>query len=175
MSVLGHVAIGLVAARRLRATGDQGNLSRRMLAFSALALLPDIDLLLGAIAPSLPLLAHRGATHSIVFAIGVGGAISLAIRARGRARAAAWGLLAGALVMSHALMDSVGDSPVGVALLWPFSNARFLGPWHVLPNPTLEMFSSGDLSTLVLEFVIFLPVWLYAFRPRRWSDPGARG
>lgn len=168
MSVLGHVAIGVATARRITPAGDQGKLSWRMAVFSMLALLPDIDLALGAVARSMPLLDHRGATHSIAVAVGVGGAIALVIRVQGRQNAAAWGIVACALVASHGLLDSLGDSDLGVALLWPFSDVRLLAPWHPLPNPSLPgMFSSSGLATLAIEFLVLLPFWLYAFLPRR--------
>jgi inner membrane protein len=168
MSLLGHVAIGVATARGV-APADQPtkNLAARMFAFSTLALLPDVDFLLDDLAPTVPFLEHRGATHSFAFAVIVGLCVAVGIRALGRRRAAVWGLIAGAVVVSHGLLDYFGDSDLGVALLWPFTDARFLAPWHFLPNPSSTSLSMGLLVDLAVEFALFLPLWLYAFLPRR--------
>jgi inner membrane protein len=168
MSILGHVAIGVATARLTTRAGQPSKTIRtRMVVLAALALLPDIDLVLQEIAPSVSMLQHRAATHSLAFAIGVGGTIALVVLARSGRRAAAWGFVAGAVVASHGLLDSLGDSNLGVALLWPFSNARLLAPWHVLPNPSLPgLLSTRGLAEVAIEFVLFLPFWLYAFLPR---------
>jgi inner membrane protein len=177
MSVLGHVAIGVVTARRITPPGDQAPmLGPRMVVLAALALLPDVDLLLHTLAPSITFLEHRAATHSIAFAAGIGALIAITVLARGSPRPMAWGLLAGAVVASHGLLDSVGNSNVGVALLWPFSDARILAPWHGLPNPTLEGLLTGrGVATLAVEFLVFLPFWLYAFWPRQPAAMGPAG
>jgi inner membrane protein len=168
MSVLGHVAIGVAAARRVTPGGEpQQRLGVHMVVLAALALLPDIDFLLHDAVPSIALLDHRAATHSLAFAVVVGGLIAPAIRVSGGQRPLCWGLLAGAVVASHGLLDSFGDSDLGVALLWPFSDARILAPWHVLPNPALGgLLTRVGLATLALEFLVFMPFWLYAFLPR---------
>lgn len=176
MSALGHVAVGVATARLITPAGSPSRLLRqRMLVLSVLALLPDLDLLIPAVGSSVGPFAHRGASHSLAVTMIVGVSIAFAIRAWGGERALAWGLLATAVVASHAILDLFGDTDLGVALLWPLSDARFLAPWHILPNPPWPgVFSRFGLTQLGLELVLFLPFWLYAFFPRRLFDPPDR-
>jgi Predicted membrane-bound metal-dependent hydrolases len=139
-----------------------------MFVLSALAFLPDTDFILHQLAPSIAALNHRGATHSLAVAVGVGCLAALVIKAWGAKRPLAWGVLVSAVVASHGLLDYFGDSNLGVALLWPISDVRLLAPWHVLPNPTIAgLLSSVGFAEFGSEFVVFLPIWLYAFLPRR--------
>jgi inner membrane protein len=169
MSVLGHVAIGMATARAVTTTdGRTKTLALRMVALVALAALPDVDFLLHELAPSIDFLDHRVATHSLAFAVAVVVCVSILMIGLGADRSTAWGLIAGAVVASHGLLDVLGDSHLGVALLWPFSNTRFLAPWHPLPNPAIEdLFMGHELDTLAFEFLLFLPFWLYALLPRK--------
>jgi inner membrane protein len=175
MSLLGHIAIGVATARRITpADQPTETLHSRMVVLAALAFLPDIDFFIEGLAPSFDVLYHRGATHSLVFAVCIGVFAAIVLLASGRPRPLEWGVLATAMVASHGLLDSFGNSTLGVELLWPFSDARFLAPWHGLPNPTFALFSPSGLGTLILEFVVFLPLWLYAFLPRRRRVPEAQ-
>jgi inner membrane protein len=169
MSLLGHVAIGVATARGVTpAQAPSKELGVRMAVFAALALLPDVDFVLDDLAPKVTDLAHRGATHSLSVAVVVGLCVAVAIKAASRRRPVVWGLIAGIVVASHGLLDSFGDSNLGVALLWPFSEERFLAPWHFLPNPSIAgLISSRGLVELATECALFLPLWLYAFLPRR--------
>jgi inner membrane protein len=173
VSALGHVAVGVATARFItRGDSTPQVLAERMLSFSVLALLPDLDLLLPAVGSSLSPFAHRGAAHSLLAAAIVGVTIALAIRASGGQDSVKWGLLATAVVASHPILDLFSETDLGVALLWPISNARFLAPWHLLPNPPWPgVFSPFGLRQLGLELVLFLPLWVYAFFPRRLLRP----
>jgi inner membrane protein len=173
MPALGHVAVGVATARLITPAGSPPQLlAKRMGALSALALLPDLDFLIPTVGSSVGPFAHRGASHSFVAAMIVGVGIALAVRAWGGRRALAWGLLASAVVASHPILDLFSATDLGVALLWPLSNARFLAPWHILPNPPWPgVFSPYGLRQLGLELVLFLPFWVYAFFPRRLFDP----
>ena len=179
MSALGHVAVGVATARLLSPSGTPTEvLATRMVALSALAVLPDVDFLFAAVGPSTGPFAHRGATHSLVAAVVVGLIVAVAIRAWGGRRAILWGLVATAVVASHPILDLFSDTDLGVALLWPLSNARFLAPWHILPNPPWPgVFSPFGLGQLGLEVLLFMPFWVYAFFPRRLiqlRDEGGR-
>lgn len=62
------------------------------------------------------------------------------------------------------------ETDLGVGLLGPFSDARFLAPLRILPNTTWpSVLSAAGLGQLALEFALFLPLWLYAFLPRQRS------
>src|SRR4051812_6554488 len=124
-SLVGHGALGLLAARygvpaRARSWAALGRVGR--------AMLPDADVVGFALGvPYAAPFGHRGATHSLLFAAAAGAAAALAVR---KPRLIPWCV---ALVASHPLLDALTDGGLGVALLWPFSDARFFFPWRPIP------------------------------------------
>lgn len=91
----------------------------------ALSMLPDVDI-------GIPLVPHRGPTHSLVFAVAVGVALGTGLAtvvgafapdaASGDARH--FGFVVGAVaVIAHLVADAL--TPAGVPLLWPVSGRRF--------------------------------------------------
>jgi inner membrane protein len=160
---LGHVAVGFAASR--------AHLGRRslwaMLAYAALSLLPDADVLAFVFhVPYSAPFGHRGATHSFAFAALVGGLALLLTR---RWRPA---LVVGLTVLSHPLLDALTDGGLGVALFWPMTNARYFAPWSPLPVAPLglRLLSPRGLHVVLVEAAVFLPVWVYAF----WRAPARR-
>ena len=134
MASIGHVLIGAAASKAYR-TGQKTRWSpvAAAMLWSGLSLLPDVDVI------GFPLgvryadeWGHRGATHSLVFALGVAAVVGLVARAM---RAPAWrtALIAAVVVASHSLLDTMTDGGLGCALLWPFSNERFFAPWRPIP------------------------------------------
>lgn len=142
--------------------------------WSAIATLPDLDFVLpDARTPDVSILDHRGVTHSVTFAIGIGLIFALTAHLRGRS-ALRWGLAGALVVASHGLLDLFGESTLGVQSLWPVSHDRFLVPWRILPNPPVgpELLTASGLTILALEAAIFLPLWVYAIsRPKRPNGP----
>jgi inner membrane protein len=128
-----HAAVPLALGAGL----GEAAISRQLLAAGVIAsVLPDLDVLgfgLGIPYPS-PL-GHRGATHSLAFAVAVaalGAALHGPLRTRART-AFAFLLVAAA---SHAVLDAFTSGGLGVAILWPFSDARWFAPVrpiHVAP------------------------------------------
>jgi len=169
MSLLGHVAIGVATARRITPADEKADVLRsRMVVLSTFALLPDVDFLLEAVSPSVGAFEHRAATHSLAFALWIGAIAMLFLVATKRPRPLKWGLLTTAVVASHGLLDSFGNTTLGIELFWPFSDARVLAPLHILPNPNFQdLLLRRGLADLGLEFLIFLPFWIYACYPRR--------
>lgn len=165
MASLAHLAIG-AAAGRLAA-------GRRHLGASALcaalSLLPDADVL--AFELGIPYhhpLGHRGATHSILFAVVCGGLAWAVARLR-RGEAARWGLVVGLTVLSHPLLDMLTTGGLGVALGWPLSDARVFFPWRVIPVAPLGMgmLSPRGLYVVLAELGPSLPFVLWALWPQR--------
>jgi inner membrane protein len=137
------------------------------LAFGALALSPDLDVI--AFRLGIPYAAewgHRGATHSLVFAALVSLGLPLLFPKCNRVR---MGLLCFLAIGSHGLLDALTDGGLGAALLWPFSNQRYFAPWTPLPVAPIGkgMLSHRGVSILLHEAVVFLPLWAYALWPRR--------
>lgn len=109
---------------------------RRVITLAALcAVAPDLDLIgwpLG-ISP-LDLLGHRGLSHSIAFALILGGVAALTllpdVTRRERAVAAAALMLA---TVTHSVLDALTTyAPSGPAFWAPFSNHRYRFPWMPL-------------------------------------------
>jgi inner membrane protein len=137
-----------------------------MVAFSVVSLLPDADVL--AFAFGIPYGApfgHRGASHSIMFAVacavlaGLGGAPKCFERA-------AFTLV---VTASHGVLDAMTDGGRGVALFWPFSTARIFFPWRPIPVAPIGrvLFSDEGLDVIRFELLAFLPFVVWALWPRR--------
>lgn len=171
MATLGHVAIGM-AAGRLRVTKGRPRrqLVRAMVAFSSVSLVADLDVY--AFSLGIPYEApwgHRGAVHSIPFAIIVGLLIGAVARLSGLRSPVRVGFLGGIVFGSHGLLDTFTDGGLGIALLWPFSNERFFAPWQPLSVAPIgrAFLSSRGLHVLLVETMYFWPLVLFALWPRR--------
>jgi inner membrane protein len=104
-----------------------------MATWSALSLLPDVDVIGFALGVQYgDEWGHRGATHSLTFSIALGLAIGLAARWLNRS-AVRTALAATAVLASHALLDTMTDGGLGCALLWPFDLTRYFAPWRPIP------------------------------------------
>ncbi|RKH98493.1 metal-dependent hydrolase [Corallococcus sp. AB030] len=170
MASIGHVAVGMALGRYETGSGAPWRRRVAVMAFlSLLALLPDADVV--AFALRIPYAAtwgHRGASHSFVFAAGVALAVAALARWKGES-ATRWGLLTLAAVASHGILDTLTDGGLGAALFWPFSNARVFAPVRPLPVAPIGagMLSARGLYVSGVEFLVFLPAWLYALWPRK--------
>jgi inner membrane protein len=189
MASIGHVIVGLAAARWSRrrefsscppGTEAGGAAAWPALAgpvgWSALALLPDADVVgfsLG-VRYSAPW-GHRGATHSLVFALAMGAVVGL-LALLARRPALRTGLLAAAVVASHGLLDALTDGGLGAALLWPFSDERFFAPITPLPVAPIgiDFLSPKGIRVATTELAFFAPLLIYAVwptAPRRRPTP----
>jgi inner membrane protein len=141
-----------------------------MAALSCLGLLADVDVI--AFRFGIPYSApfgHRGATHSIAFAAAAGMLTAWALARRGVASARRAAFVAIAVAVSHPILDAMTDGGLGVALLWPFSNARFFLPWRPLPVAPIgaRMLSSHGLYVLGFEALWSFPLFLWSVWPRK--------
>jgi inner membrane protein len=168
MPSVGHVAVGLAAAR-LKKTPDGFMTSSWASLLVVLSLLPDVDVvafLLGI--PYGAPFGHRGAIHSLAFALLVGivvwaGALWLRLPALPVA-------VTGSLVVaSHGLLDTLTDGGKGIALFWPFTNERYFAPWRPIPVAPIgsRLFAPYGISLMAYEALLFLPAFLIAAWPRR--------
>lgn len=161
MASLGHVAVGLAAGR----AHASGRPHRWMLAFSALSMAPDLDVVAFALGiPYEHAFGHRGASHALLVGL-LGAACGIAPGER-RARAAILGVL---VLTSHGLLDTLTNGGLGCALLWPWTEARFFAPWRPISVAPIGagMVSARGWYVLLLEALLFSPLLLYALWPRR--------
>src|SRR5262249_25790342 len=169
----GRVWTALVGTQgeRTRST----TLVRSMAAFSALSLAPDLDVI--AFRFGIPYSApwgHRGAAHSIVIALALATVAVLATRLQprqvglGQTDKLLWLLCAG-VAISHGLLDTLTDGGLGIALLWPFSNARYFAPFRPIPVAPIGqgMWSERGLRVVLTEALQFAPLLFWASWPRR--------
>src|SRR5919106_6577196 len=101
MASLGHLAVGMTAARV--SSDEQRPSWRSMAAWSALSMLPDADVVALAFGVAYEdAWGHRGATHSLVFAALIGAAAAMTAPRFGLRRLKTW-VLASLVVASHPL------------------------------------------------------------------------
>jgi inner membrane protein len=168
MASIGHVLIGTAAARVARE--KQRTIWSPVTAgliWSGLSLLPDADVIGFRFGVHYAdTWGHRGATHSIAFALAVG-VVVWAIARLAKLRAARTGLIAFALVLTHPLLDTLTNGGLGCALLWPFSNQRFFAPWTPIPVAPIgrAFLSSEGARVAAVELAAFAPFLLYALWP----------
>jgi hypothetical protein len=143
---------------------------------TAMALLPDLDLLWGR---------HNMETHSVGFAMLVG----LAVYGAGRMqRAPTWwahprvALACALAVGSHVLLDWLGSDdspPLGVMALWPVSDTFYFAGASLFDAASRRYWAPGFVAhtvrTVAREIAILLPVLVgiawWRSRPRGGAAP----
>lgn len=107
-------------------------------AFAAAA--PDVDWLFKHFLHVSPvsIYAHRGATHSLSVALAAGLLATLAHRQLG-VRPLTAGVVVGAAMASHGLLDMMTDSGRPVAYLWPISSVRLFADWRPFHSGEVHM------------------------------------
>ncbi len=174
---IGHVAVGMAAARICRpGRFPLRTLAVSVLLWSALSLLPDADV----IGFSLGVRygdpwGHRGATHSLAFAV-LAGAVVGAAAAGLRVPPVRTGAIAIGVLASHPLLDTLTDGGLGCALFWPFDLTRYFAPWNPIPVAPigLAFFSPFGLAVAATEFVQFSPLFAWAWSPEGFRALWAR-
>ncbi|MEO8153917.1 MAG: metal-dependent hydrolase [Rhizobacter sp.] len=158
-TILSHAAVPLAMGLGL---GDRV-ISRPLLAVGILAsVLPDLDVVAFRFHVAYSnTLGHRGASHSLAFAL------LLALLAMACARwlrttpRSAFAFV-GASAASHGLLDMLTNGGLGVALWWPLSPQRFFAPWQGIEASPLSLqrvFSARGWAVFQSEL---LWVWLPA-------------
>ncbi len=169
MASLGHVAVGMATARfYLGPTAPRSALALSMLAWSAVSLGPDADVIGFAWGVRYgDAWGHRGATHSIFFSVVVGTLLGL-VATRGGKPLLRTAVLAVLVLTSHPLLDALTDGGRGCALFWPWSDARHFAPYRPIPVAPIGLgfVSARGLHVALTELVMFAPVLAYALWPR---------
>ncbi len=181
MAGIGHIAVGMAAGRIHAGRGAPvWKVGAAMAGYSLLSALPDVDVvgfLVGI--PYHSDFGHRGAAHSLTFGVVTATAFSLVARLLGQPVRRTLPL-ALAVALSHPLLDTMTDGGHGIALLWPFDDARVFAPWRPIPvaplMPTAWMSERGA-EVVTKELLYFGPLLIYALWPRitRWGWCRGRG
>lgn len=160
-TVFSHTAVPLAVGLGL---GRASIPPRLLLAGVALSVMPDLDTIaLRAGIPYEVMLGHRGATHSLTFAVGVSLLGACACRAlRAGIGRAFWFLLLAAV--SHGVLDAFTTGGYGIAFLWPWSTLRYSAPLHLIevaPLTLSRLLSPRGATVLASElFWVWLPCGL---------------
>jgi len=174
---LGHLAVGVAAARLYRQdVPDQRAPLASLLFWSALSFLPDADVI------GFPLgvhyadeWGHRGASHSLMFAVAVGVAVGVLAPLFKRP---AWRTAIAAIlvVASHPLLDTLTNGGLGIALFWPFDQTRYFAPWRPIPvSPIgLGFFSRRGMFVALVEIVVFSPLFWFGLTSRSFAPRSHR-
>jgi len=149
----------------------------RLASVAAVAsMLPDLDVLAFRLGiPYSHPFGHRGASHSLAFAVLVALVVTTLGARIGASRRTTFLVLLTAVV-SHPLLDAMTDGGLGVALFWPFSNERFFAPFrpiHVAPISPRRLLSGRAGAVFESELLyVWLPCLLASAAPyaiRLWS------
>src|SRR6185503_20277412 len=123
-----------------------------LLLWSALSFLPDADVIGFSLGVNYgDEWGHRGATHSLVFALAVGAAIA-ALAPLFRRPALRTGVTAILVLASHPLLDTLTNGGLGCALFWPFDHTRYFAPWTPIPVSPIGL---GYVSVYGLLVALF--------------------
>jgi len=156
-SPVGHFIAGVAGGCLVSGTSTGVALRKEAVLFGALAVAPDLDLLLGM---------HSGPTHSVAAAalIGLGVfVIATMRRARHPGRLAIGGAFAFA---THVLLDWLGSDaspPIGIMALWPFTSAYYESELHVFMAISRRYyqgwtFVEQNVRAVGWELIILLPI-----------------
>lgn len=157
-TILTHVAVPLALGIGL----GTGIVSRRLLvAGMAATILPDLDVVAFKLGISYAdAFGHRGASHSLAFALLMGLLALACARGLRTTRLTAFVFMA-VSTLSHAVLDMFTNGGLGVAMWWPVSDERLFAPWRVIevsPIGISRFLTERGLAVLRSEFVwIWLP------------------
>jgi inner membrane protein len=118
------------------------------------SVLPDADVLAFRFGiPYAHAFGHRGACHSLIFALVFAGVAAGVLRSFKIPflKSLVFVFAAGA---SHGLLDTLTNGGLGIALLWPFSDERFFAPVQVIrvsPIGAARFFSHRAMNVLLSE------------------------
>ncbi len=176
-SILSHPAVPIALAL---AAGRARVSTRLLLCGIVASVLPDADVLAFRLGiPYADQFGHRGASHSLAFALMLGlMACALAPRLRASRRMAF--LFVSAACASHGLLDMLTNGGHGVAFFWPWSDQRHFLPARVIEVSTLNLrrfFGAAGIGVLQSEWRwVWLPalsLGLAGLAARRFAAAGA--
>lgn len=161
-TILTHAAVPLA----MYVASESGRVSSRLLAAGVVAaMLPDADVVAFAMhIPYADAFGHRGASHSLPFALliaGLGACVAKPLRSS-PLQAMTWLFVCTA---SHPLLDAMTSGGLGVALAWPWNDARWFAPWRPIRVSPIGVgfFSARGVERLLSELHwVWLPLFVGA-------------
>ena len=138
---------------------DQSMAGRFWMLTVICAILPDLDVLGYAFGvPYRSVWGHRGVTHSLLFAAGLGVMATLAFPQAHRFSLAWWSLATYffAVTALHGVLDAITNGGLGIAFFVPFDTGRYFFPWRpveVSPIGISAFFSARAVTVLKSELI----------------------
>lgn len=158
-TIFSHPAVPLAIGLAL---GSRVIPGRLLLAGVVASIVPDLDVAgLHMGIPYANELGHRGASHSLAFAL-VLGLLAAAFAPELRASRPAAFLFITVSAVSHGLLDMFTTGGLGVAMAWPVSDARMFFPVRMIrvsPLTIKTFMSARGIAVMISEL---LWVWLPA-------------
>lgn len=139
-----------------------GVVSRRLLLAGAVAaIMPDFDVVAFKLGIAYgDAFGHRGASHSLAFALLLG-LLALACARGLRATRLTAFVFVTLSTLSHAVLDMFTNGGLGVAMWWPVASERLFAPWRVIevsPIGISRFLTERGLAVLQSELVwVWLP------------------
>jgi inner membrane protein len=160
-TIITHAVVGIGLGQATKA--DKWPLKFWLLSI-ILPVLPDVDALTFKFGIEYgSFFGHRGFFHSLLFAFIIAVLVMLVFYRKDELSSKKWLLLFGyffLITSSHGILDALTDGGLGIALLSPFSTARYffpITPIAVAPLRLGAFFSERGLHVLFSEIKI---VWL---------------
>lgn len=157
-TIISHAAVPLAIRIGL---GRHRIPPRLLLAGIVAAIAPDLDVVAFRLGIAYAdAFGHRGASHSLMFALllAAGASVAAPLLRTSRLMSFLFVLAAGA---SHPLLDMLTNGGLGVALFWPVSDLRYFAPWQVIevsPLSLRRVFSERGLALMHSELTwVWLP------------------
>ena len=156
-SLITHTIIPLT----LRVVMKKDRVPNILLFFACItSFLPDLDVI--AFSFGIPYehqFGHRGATHSIIFAM----LVALLASCFHKYLKCTWHIAFIVIfmsTMSHPILDALTNGGLGIAFFWPFNNERIFFPWQpieVSPIGLKSFLTPRGLAVIKSELIV---VWL---------------
>lgn len=167
-----------VAPLLLGGAAGRRAINHRLLAAGAIAaMLPDADVLAFKLHVAYAdNFGHRGATHSLAFALLLGLVAAIGHR---RLNSTPWrsGGFVGLAALSHPLLDACTNDGLGVALWWPFSDVRWFAPFHPISVSPIgvHFFSERGWQVMASELRwVWMPTVIIAAAIAAWRRTSKR-
>ena len=150
------LALGLAAGQRVVP-------GRLLLAGLVCSVLPDMDVVGFMMKVSYgDTMGHRGASHSLLFS-GIMGAFCALVAPWLRCKRFIAFLTGFLAVTSPIALDAATNGGLGVAIFWPWDNARYFLPWQPIEVSPLSPKAFFSARGKVVLFSEFIWVWLPCF------------
>lgn len=169
-SIIGHSCAGIIIKNLGKTNCSIEKNSILILILIALALLPDIDVVILLLFKSSTNITHRGVTHSLLFTFFSASIFTIIFQRYFNISQLKLFVIFLSALLSHLTLDYLMGAGPAVPLFAPFSYKGFLAPIKLVPCAFYPTSISGILQVLTyppalvgycLELLLFVPLILF--------------